>query len=142
MRIFFRILFKMMKKKNIHILFVLLLVSLAWASAVILEFRAEPTPDKTIITWKTGEEIDVTSFWVERSSDDHTYVKIGEVPPKGSNSSYQYFDNSISQVQSVYYYRLEIRNADGTSQFTESLSVIPNVSSIKRTWGSIKALFR
>ena len=132
----------MMKKKYIQILVVLLLVSSSWASAVILEFRAEPTTDKTIITWKTGEEIDVVSFWIERSSDDKNYIKIGEVSPKGSNSSYQYFDNTISQVQNVYYYRLEVRNADGTSQFSESLSVIPNVSSIKRTWGSIKALFR
>lgn len=115
---------------------------LLFADAEILEFRAEPSPNKITLNWKTGQEDNVNIFHVERSLNNEDFQKIGEVSPKGSNSSYEFIDDSISRLRSIYYYRLKIVNNDGTFQFSESLPVIPNVSVIKQTWGSIKALFR
>lgn len=112
------------------------------ADAEILEFRAEPSPNKITLNWRTGQETNITSFHIERSINNNDFNKVGEVNPKGNNSTYEFIDESISRVSSIYYYRLKVVNNNGTSQFSESLPVIPNVSSIKRTWGSIKALFR
>lgn len=116
--------------------------SLLFADAEILEFRAEPSPNKITLNWKTGLENEVSLFHVERSLNNQDFQKIGEVTPKGSNSSYEFIDENISRLRTIYYYRLKIVNTDGTFQFSESLPVIPNVSVIKQTWGSIKALFR
>jgi hypothetical protein len=112
------------------------------ADVEIIEFRAEPSPDKITLNWQTGQETNIVSFNVERSINNEDFIKVGEVNPKGSNSSYEFVDESISRVNSIYYYRLKVANTSGTFQYSESLPVIPNVSSIKRTWGSIKALFR
>lgn len=112
------------------------------AGADILEFRADPSVDKTLLYWKTGQENGVDLFWVERSLDNKTFVKIGEVEPKGSDSEYQYIDENLSELKNIFYYRIHVRNSDGSSQYSETVMVIPNISSIKRTWGSIKALFR
>lgn len=112
------------------------------ADAEILEFRAEPFPDRITLTWKTGQENDIKVFHVERSVNNENFEKVGEVEPKGDDSSYEFVDDTISRIKSIYYYRLKVMNDDGTFQYSESLPVIPNVSSIKRTWGSIKALFR
>ena len=112
------------------------------ADAEILEFRAEPSPNQITLTWKTGQETKVSIFHIERSANDENFLKIGEVSPKGSNSTYEFIDDSISRTKSVYYFRIKVVNNNGTFQYSESLPVIPNVSSTKRTWGMIKALFR
>jgi hypothetical protein len=115
---------------------------LLFADADILEFRAEPSPNKITLNWKTGQENEISLFHVERSLNNQDFQTIGEVTPKGNNSSYEFVDDNISRLKSIYYYRLKIINDNGTFQFSESLPVIPNVSVIKQTWGSIKALFR
>ena len=112
------------------------------ADSEILEFQAEPSSNKITLNWRTGVEKNITSFYIERSSNNNDFMKVGEVDPTGTNSRYEFVDESISRVRSIYYYRLRVVNNNGSSQFSESLPVIPNVSSIKRTWGSIKALFR
>lgn len=131
-------------KTSAAILTILLLIgqSLLFADAEILEFRAEPSPNKITLNWKTGQENEISLFHVERSLNDRDFQKIGEVSPKGNNSSYEFIDENISRLKSIYYYRLKIVNNNGTFQLSESLPVIPNVSVIKQTWGSIKALFR
>ena len=45
-------------------------------------------------------------------------------------------------VRRDLYYRLRVVNNDNSFQYSEVLNVIPNISSISRSWGSIKALFR
>ncbi len=132
-----------MQKKFLLIL--LSLVSLTftgYADAVIIEFSAEPAKNKIILTWKTGEEKNLNRFIIERSSNKKDFRKIGELTPKGSNSNYEYIDDNLAGVKSIYYYRLRILNDDGTHQLSESISVIPNISSFAKTWGSIKALFQ
>lgn len=123
-------------------LLLLALVSLVFADAVITEFQAEPSQNRIIITWKTGEENGVQVFVVERSTNNKDFSAIGEVAPKGSNSTYEFIDENFSEAKTVFYYRLQIKNKDGSHQFTDSLPVIPTISSLTRTWGSIKALFK
>jgi len=123
---------------------ILLLASqvLLFGDAEILEFRAEPSPNKITLNWKTGQENEISLFRVQRSLNNQDFQAIGEVIPKGNNSSYEFVDDNISRLKTIYYYRLKIINNNGTFQFSESLPVIPNVSIVKQTWGMIKDLFR
>ncbi|RMG63879.1 MAG: hypothetical protein D6715_10550 [Calditrichaeota bacterium] len=129
-------------QKTAWISILLALIGLAFADAVIVEFQAEPSQNRIYITWKTGEENGVQVFVVERSINNKDFTAIGEVAPKGSNSTYEFVDENFSEAKTVFYYRLQIKNTDGSSQFTDSLPVIPTISSLTRTWGSIKALFK
>ncbi len=133
---------KSMRQFSYIFFFLLILISLLFADATIMEFSGEPSRDKIILKWKTGEEVNVALFIVERSINNKNFVKVGEVQPKGSNSSYQFTDNTITDSKTIFFYRLRIRNQDGSAQLTESISVIPKISSLARTWGSIKALFQ
>jgi hypothetical protein len=112
------------------------------ADAVIIEFSGEPSEDKIILTWKTSQENEIDLFIVERSTNNQDFTKIGEVTPKGSNSEYRYVDSELAGVKSIYYYRLRVRNKDGSFQLSESISVILKISGFAKTWGSIKVLFQ
>jgi hypothetical protein len=124
--------------------FLLLLFStLLTADVTILEFVGVPARDKIILNWRTGEEIDVNMFIVERSVDKKVFVKAGEVTPKGNDSEYEFIDSNLAaSVNTIYYYRLSIRRTNGTFQLSEVITVIPKISSFAKTWGSIKALFQ
>jgi fibronectin type 3 domain-containing protein len=123
-------------------LLLLLLTTLLTADVTILEFVGVPARDKIILNWRTGEEIDVDLFIVERSVDKKVFVKAGEVLPKGNDSEYEFIDTNLASVNTIYYYRLSIRRTNGTFQLSEVISVIPKISSFAKTWGSIKALFQ
>jgi len=131
----------MRRIKTIVITILLAFVTL-YADAVIIEFSGEPSQDKIILSWKTGQETEIDIFIVERSSNKKDFNNIGEVAPKGSNSSYEFIDAEFTEVKSIYYYRLRVRNEDGTFQLSEPITVILKVSSFAKTWGSIKALFQ
>lgn len=132
-----------MKRLYLSILSVFFLfVTTGWADAVILEFSGTPSQQKIVLNWKTGLEENIDLFMVERSTNNEDFTKVGEVTPKGSNNNYEFIDNNISEVQTSYYYRLKIRRRNGTFQMSASIVVSPKVSSILRTWGSIKALFQ
>jgi len=131
-----------MKNILLPILVILFSFTILWGDAEILEFKAEPEQNKITITWKTGQEINVNMFQIERSTNNKDFNFLAEIEPRGNDSEYRYEDDTISRTRSIYYYRLKIKNSNGSIQLSESLPVIPNISSIKKTWGSIKALFR
>ncbi len=107
-----------------------------------MEFSAEPMGGKIVLNWKTAQEVDVQRFVVERSINDRDFIKVGDLAPKGSDSAYEFTDTSLGEINTIYYYRLKVLDADGSSELSESISVIPKISSFARTWGSIKALFQ
>lgn len=131
-----------MKILKIVVLTILLIVASVFADAVIIEFSGEPSQDKIILTWKTGVEENINLFIIEKSTNKKDFDKIGEVAPKGSNSSYEFIDTNVTEIKTIYYYRLRIRNNDGTFQLSEPIAVTLKVSSFAKTWGSIKALFQ
>jgi len=42
----------------------------------------------------------------------------------------------------IFIYRLKIVDTNGQASYSNEVSVSHNVSGVKRTWGSIKAMFR
>ncbi len=132
--------------KSFNIIAILLLsFSLLFGGAFIAgEFIAKSENGNVVLTWQTNLEQNVKYFEILRGSSSENLVRIATVPPKGSNSSYTYIDeNAYKTSGSFYAYGLVIVDNDGSkSAVMHTRTLHENVSSVKRTWGSIKALFR
>ena len=124
------------------ILIILTLSAMLFANAVIVEWKAEPSQDRIVLNWKTTSEVSVDKFVIERSTDNKHFTDIGEVVAQGAGFNYEFVDNNLGKFKNLFYYRLRVVNKDGSYQHNDSLPVIPNISSMAQTWGSIKALFR
>lgn len=128
---------------------ILLLVVTLWAGyalagAILNSFTAARSASgDVVLQWNTGEERDLRQFEVQRKAGPQgDYAPIGTVEPKGSNSFYQFVDRSAYKTSdAIYKYRLAIVSIDGSIGYSSELTVA-GLSGVKRTWGSIKAMFR
>jgi hypothetical protein len=96
------------------------------------------------VRWITEDETNVARFEVERRTEgDAGYVSIATIDPKGP-SLYEYVDRSaFRKTTTIYHYRIKISLKDGSDPvYTMDLPVSHTVSGVRRTWGSIKAMFR
>lgn len=120
--------------------------SLAWAGAVVSEFRGEPGRNKVTLKWTSEAEINLRGFEIERGLSKTELEKIDFVDAKGSavgKAEYSYEDNSVFKSDGrVYFYRLKVLDKDGAATHTATIEVNPTISSARATWGSIKAMFR
>jgi hypothetical protein len=94
--------------------------------------------------WITEDETGVLRYEVERSSGiDAAFMEVGAVDAKGA-SVYEFVDNSVFHKSgTLYQYRVKIIFANGAAPvYTSVVTVNHTVSGIRRTWGSIKAMFR
>jgi hypothetical protein len=132
-----------MKKKLFQILLVLSIIGTSLAGAFMEYFHARSEGESVKLEWKTGEESNVKNFVIERKTQQSSYVDISTINSKGSNSFYSYVDESIYKSSSyIFTYRLRIVDNDQKISYSSEVSVSPSISGVKRTWGSIKAMFR
>lgn len=133
-------------KALICVLSLLALSSGALAGAIIKDgtLQARSDGNNVTIQWGTTEEVSLREFIIEREAGSGAgFVAIGSVAPKGSNSFYEFVDQTaFKSTTTVYQYRIKIVSDDGSSTYSKTVSVSHNVSSVKRTWGSLKAMFR
>jgi hypothetical protein len=132
-----------------HLLTVFLIICAVSATAVsgaFLDFfNGRSDGDNIVLEWKTRSESNLLRYEIQRKAGyDGEFVTLATVTPKGSNSLYTYTDRSAYKAtESLYIYRLKIVDSDGSpASFSNEIPVSHSVSSVKRTWGSIKAMFR
>lgn len=118
----------------------------AAAADVIRSGSLQANSDGVNVTlrWITDDEATVAHFEVERrSGTDGAFISLATVDPKGS-SLYEYIDNSaFRKIVTLYQYRVKIVYTNGTNPtYTGILTVSHTVSGVRRTWGSIKSMFR
>lgn len=114
-----------------------------FAGAYISEFKVRSENDKVILEWTTGQEDNLRNFVIERRTPNSQFIEISTVNPKGNNSFYSYTDDSAYKVNDLFFsYRLKIVDNNNKVSYCEPVSVSHRISSVKRTWGSIKAMFR
>jgi bacteriorhodopsin len=122
---------------------VLFAVAALYAGAYLEYFQGRSEGEDIKLEWKTGEEINLQEFKIERKTPQNSYVEIAMVQPKGSNSYYSYLDQSAYKMSGlIFIYRLKIVDTNGQASYSNEVTVTHNVSGVKRTWGSIKAMFR
>ncbi len=132
-----------MKSFKVIIGIVLLCASI-FGGATINGFLGYAEDARIIIQWNTAIEQNVAGFEVQRSTDGHTFFKIGFLSAQGQGSGYTYIDDSIiaKVAGRDYFYRLKIRDMNGDSQLSDVITIRSNLLSVVQTWGSLKALFK
>jgi hypothetical protein len=133
--------------KTLVVVLVLAVVSTALAVALPIKsgsLVARSDGNNVTIQWGTTDESAVKEFGIERRpATGSDFVLVATVAAKGSNSSYEYVDQTAFKTTgSVYQYRIRIVDTNSGVSYSEPISVSHNVSSVKRTWGSLKAMFR
>lgn len=132
-----------MKIKFYSILIFISIIASTLAGAFIEYFHARVEGENVKLEWKTGEEVNLKHFVIERRTQQSSYVDLAAITPKGSNSFYSYIDESVYKTSSfIFTYRLRIVDNDSKISYSSEVSVSPSISGVKRTWGSIKAMFR
>jgi hypothetical protein len=132
-----------MKLRYYRYLIVLLAVTALYAGAYLEYFQGRSEGDDIRLEWKTGEEVNLQNFKIERKTPQNSFVEIATVQPKGNNSYYSYLDQSAYKMSGlIFIYRLKIVDTNGQASYSNEVTVSHNVSGVKRTWGSIKAMFR
>ena len=133
---------------RLSIILALVIVCLTIALADIIRqdsFQAASNSVNITLHWITDDETNVNHFEIERSlGPDPSFTWIASVTPKGP-SLYEYIDNTaFKKVTTVYQYRIRIVFNDPNTNpvYVGPVSVTHSVSGVRRTWGSIKAMFR
>jgi hypothetical protein len=129
-----------------YILLALFCFSTIALAEVIRNGSLQASSDGVNVTlhWITDDESNVARFDVERrSGTDGAFISIATVDPKGP-SSYEYIDNSaFRKTSTIYQYRVKISFTNTSNVvYSPILTVTHTVSGVRRTWGSIKSMFR
>ena len=129
---------------TIAVLLVILLVTATFFAGAFLQFfNARSEGENIVLNWQTGNENNLNHFVVMRSTSNGEFSDIESIQAKGSNSLYTFVDENVyKSTSTIYIYKLKLVDNDNSVSYSAQVSVAPNISSVKRTWGSIKALFR
>jgi hypothetical protein len=134
--------------RNIAVLLVLMLVVPAASHAgAIREGSLSGFSNGTsiVIRWQSEDESRVQRVEIERQVGiDGPFITLREIQLKGNDQAYEYVDDSAFRLNgSLYNYRLKVQMAGiSLPVYYGPISVSHNVNSVRRTWGSIKAMFR
>lgn len=138
-----------MKRILIKIIFSILVI-LAFQSILISQVikpsSLQAYSDGSVITIKfnTENEQNVDKFYIERrQGTEGAFVRIATLNPKGP-SLYEYIDQSAFKITAnIYQYQIRVTFTNGMAdELVGPVTVSHSVNSVKRTWGSIKAMFR
>jgi len=124
-----------------------LLVSTVALGGVVKEgtFSANSNGDNIVVRWLSEQEAGVVRYELERKAGvNGQFFLLVQISPKGDNSSYDYVDDAAFRLttETLYQYRIKVVFADGSSLYFGPISVSHTVSNVRKTWGSIKAMFR
>ncbi len=135
---------KPLKITSIACLLILLVAGIVYAATELQYFTGKNEADSILLEWKTGAEDNLNRFEIERSaSEPNSFVNIGSVTAIGSNSYYYFRDNTtLMSSPTIYYYRLKLIDNTGNYVYSQTITVTHVISSVRDTWGSIKAIFR
>jgi hypothetical protein len=107
-------------------------------------FSVQPRGEDFEISWQTDLEDGVSGFELHRrtSTTNNEFVLVGRVSPHGIGRTYIMLDDKIFKASSeMIDYRLQAVLSDGSRQVMRIESVNYTPTAIRRTWGSIKAMF-
>lgn len=129
------------------ILSALLLATTAsvFGGAFIESFSGHSDGTNITLEWRTRTESAVDRFEIQRrAGSDGEFTTLATVSPRGANSTYQFVDRAAyKETGTLYVYRLRIVEAgQGPASYSSEVTVSHSVSGVRRTWGSIKAMFR
>ena len=115
---------------------------LVYAGADLLKFTVRSQGGNVVISWQASSETNLDHYVVQRKTYNGSFIDIATVQPR-ADMNYEVTDASAyKDSETLYVYQLEMVDKNGHSSFSWEVAVPHNVSGVKRTWGSIKALFK
>lgn len=112
------------------------------AQALTLDyFNAAPDGSDVLVAFEVPNESGVTNFKIWRKIDNESnYTFLDHIPPTGA-MQYQYLDYTIfkDEARNISYKLQVYQNG---AVYTYYTNILHNPTSVQRTWGSIKAMFR
>ncbi|MDO7850177.1 hypothetical protein [Hymenobacter convexus] len=141
----------MFRRSGPAVLLLVLGSAVAAMAASLTVFTAAYDSSRVRIDWEVNSETDVTGFDLARKGSNETsYSAVTSVTPNGQRR-YTYYDANVfrtatggaptpAQVGGPFTYRLTIHSPGGDQSFLTVLAGTP--SSVQRSWGTIKSMFR
>ena len=77
------------------------------------------------LQWQSADELNFKQFEIEKSTDGGRFWFVGEVPAKGSGSTYTY---NVPQPEAVAYYRLKMVDVNGSTTISRIIRLTQKVS--------------
>ena len=110
---------------------------------VFREFSAVGSGQQVVLDWTVQPGLAPAMFHVQRSFDGQRFIAIADVRPADGVYQYTYVDDDLFKGElHTYYYRIEAVLSGDRSALSAVREVTLSFSGIRRTWGSIKAMFR
>lgn len=110
-------------------------------------FRVEEQGSDFVIVWEAEVEENIKTYEVQRRSTmtNGRFVVVKEYEAAGVQKQYVYTDDQVfktaSDAQDMIDYQLVVVYQTGVRQIIASKSVNYTSTALRRTWGSIKAMF-
>jgi hypothetical protein len=128
-------------------------LSLLAQSLGLQSFSASAEGNNVTVRFVSQNETGISSFYIERAKEGtDNFVMVTELSPLGNYKSYSYTDEGpflkpskgeISKnSEDVYVYRIKARYSNGSFAFSDRANVTHKTSSVTKTWGMIKEMFR
>ena len=116
-------------------------------SAGVIKGQPSARSDGSSITihWDSDDETGVVDWEIAREVGwGGAYVVLmPSYKAKGSNQPYDFVDETAFRTTATFYkYRITAIYSNGARSDPYEIGVSHTVSSVRRTWGSIKAMFR
>lgn len=87
----------------------------------ILELQGTPYEGYNEIEWAVANMEDFDAFHIQKSLDGEHFVKIGSIAAEVDKARYTFDDHVVEST--VSYYRLELRDTDGTINYSEIVKI-------------------
>ncbi|NUQ80689.1 MAG: hypothetical protein HUU10_03675 [Bacteroidetes bacterium] len=105
-------------------------------------FKVRSMGDRILLEWKSLDEEGLIGYSLERRKENETgFDAIRNFEPLGSGSLYQFIDLGLYKTAAGNVdYRLKVVTRSGTTYLEGSGNY--TTTSVRKTWGSIKAMFK
>ncbi|MGQ9806282.1 MAG: hypothetical protein ACUVRP_09420 [Chlorobiales bacterium] len=141
------------RKKALFALLLIWIPALLLASNIVSNFIAIPDNDRVYVRWTSQNEATLIRYELYRQQDQSAPTFLTAVSPQGNNRNYEFIDMSVEMNRNSnpnnpaiplslqrLTYTLKMVTASGTTELQTQVAF--QTSTTRRTWGSIKALFR
>ena len=137
-----------MKKLHTKILLIILGCIATVIAGVSIELTVYSQGDNANLVWNvSGMTLSSQErFSIQRKTPQTDYTEIASITASDNTFSYQYTDKAAFKTTDVVYtYRIrlvDVNNPNYVYGTSKETSTYLNISGVKKTWGSIKAMFR
>jgi hypothetical protein len=131
-------------KHTAFVFIVLIIIGTAIAGSRVSDLSVTSEGRDIKIAWEMLDQTGVRHFDVERRAiDQEKFMRINDRPIALDESrKYEYIDRSVYKIENaVVFYRIAIVEVNGSVYYSDSIP-LGKISSVRRTWGSIKSMFR